>query len=569
MRKKLFIFILLLSMVFTLSSGWTLPDWITPVVRKYPVNTYLFDVGMGIGLTDDSYNKAIIQAHRHIAGDIIQKVVRIIQFNHNDPNYAMVREHYSSVLEDYCSGRYAYPILKLDGFTPINLTVEMVRESDMDTYALLYIKRDTLKKIYSEKETELRNKIIRLLERAKGADDDLDINRALKLYLQTYPLYESLKEVEIIQIAADYDINSRKAFRNLTESATEIGEDFWSHRQVIKRVNELDNQNIVIREDIYNTIVSHFTQQTHAPIGNVSINPMIYKDSELVSPLSLEFTKSLKDKLPWTIVDSVIIFDPAHVEINENYTGTQECRISSSFWMNGEEITIRTILRNVNTGVFHGSSIVSFLKTDLRDSRNHVYTPRGYNAENNKEFNYSEPHHYIIKPNEDIIELHRNAPIGGLMVDVWTDKGRSPVLYHEGDKVQVYVRVNQPAFLRILYTLADNRQTILKDNFSISDDNIDKDVKIGEYLCTEPFGKEVLHVAARTERYQMIETRNEDGFDIIQESDQDKRMELYRNLPKKYSENRGLKKLEERQTLGPEPSFQQTEVRLTITTMKK
>ena len=375
MRKKLFLFILLFSTVFTLSSGWCLPDWITPEVRRYPVDKYLFDVGMGYGIEENSYKKAIQKAHRQVAADIIRKIAWIIESNNDDPQYAEVRQHYSSVLEDYCTGRYVNPTLKLDGFTPTNLTVDNVRDQDMDTYALIYIKRDKLKTIYAEKESKLRDKIKRLLNRAKDADDNLRINQAIRLYLQTYPLYEALKEAEIVQIAAEYGINPRGAFEKFAASATEIRGDFWSHRKVIQRVEELDDMNIVIRDDISTKIVSQFNQQTHAPDGNVSINPMTYKDSELVSPIAQEFTKSLKEKLPWTIVDPVSVFDPIGVDIKENNAAAQVCRISSSFWLDGDEITIRTILRNINTGEFLGSSIVSFLLTNLRDSDDFPFTP--------------------------------------------------------------------------------------------------------------------------------------------------------------------------------------------------
>ena len=60
------------------------------------------------------------------------------------------------------------------------------------------------------------------------------------------------------------------------------------------------------------------------------------------------------------------------------------------------------------------------------------------------------------------------APIGGLEVNVWTDKGRDPVYYIEGETMKVFGRVNQPAYLRLLYILAgDRKYTLLQDNYYI------------------------------------------------------------------------------------------------------
>ena len=148
---------------------------------------------------------------------------------------------------------------------------------------------------------------------------------------------------------------------------------------------------------------------------------------------------------------------------------------------------------------------------------------------------------------------------------------KDEVLYYtmKDDIVHIFAQVNQPAFLRILYTLADGKQALLDDNISISPDQVDKPVEIGTYICTKPFGKELLHIAARTEQFQKIDTYIENGYNIIDEKDPKEVMKLYRTLPKKYSKTRGLQKYEERQTIGPEVGFQQSEVRLTITTMKK
>ena len=78
-------------------------------------------------------------------------------------------------------------------------------------------KRDELKDIYDQHADRLKEEIQRQLEIARIFETELDVQGAVRTYLRTYPLYESLKEAEIIQIGAEYRPDSRTAFRRLAE----------------------------------------------------------------------------------------------------------------------------------------------------------------------------------------------------------------------------------------------------------------------------------------------------------------------------------------------------------------
>ena len=86
--------------------------------------------------------------------------------------------------------------------------------------------------------------------------------------------------------------------------------------------------------------------------------------------------------------------------------------------------------------------------------------------------------------------------VDDLVVEVWTDKGQGSVSYVKGETMTVFGRVNQPAYLRLLYILAEDRKyTLLQNNYYIEPARVNSDVEIGEFVCAPPFGAEILAVA--------------------------------------------------------------------------
>ena len=567
MRKLLSIFIFISITLFTSSVTWALPGWILPELKKYPAKTYLRDIGMAPG--EEAFKNATAAAHRKVAERILRKVSRIIRYNHDELAYDMVREHYSAVLEDYCSWRQVLPALKLEGLKVRNLTVDMARQDDKETYSLIYIKRDELKKLYAAHALKLREEIKQQLRLAKREEDLLNREGAIRAYLKTYPLYAALKEAEIIQIGAEYMPNFRQAFRQLATAATKIDGKLLPHRNVIKRVEELAGETIVTFNDVCLSLISQLLQQTDEPSGSVSLHPLIYEDSEMISSLASVFTDVLRKEFSWAVVVPVREFKQTPIDTNKINQVRPPWRLSPSFWENGDEITLRVTLRNTDTGEFRAGAVVRFLHSKLRDGDKFTYRPRGYEKAKSQKKAF-EPRYYRSEPTRDDVEAiieHQFVPIDGLKVEVWTGEGPGPLHYTKDDRLKIYVRVNQAAYIRLLYTLADGRRILLKDSHYIDPEEVNGAVEIGEFVCTPPFGIEFLNVAARTDKFPPIETREEDGYHLLINQDAEKAAELFRGL-------KPVEKTEELKPIEPplsdeQPRFQQSEVQLMITTTEK
>ena len=519
----------------------------------------------------EAFKEATAKAHKKVANRILEKVVRIIHANRDDLEHDMVEEHYSAVLEDYCSQRQENPALTLEGLSVRNLSVDMAR-TDKETYAFVYINRDELKAIYAKHADRLQEKIQRQLEIARIFEQELDVQSAVRTYLRTYPLYESLKEAEIIQIGAEYRPDSRTAFRKLANAATRTSDTLWSHRQVIRHVEELAEEVIVSFNDVFRVIDSQLSQQVLPLTGSVAVHPLIYEDSEMPSPLAVAFTNFFKEKLEWTVIDWMRDFENTQYDI-DHINRDFPRRLSPTCWKNGDELTIRAVLRNVHTGEFLASAVVRYRNPQEQ------YKPRGYDQVMVEKETFK-PRYYVAEPVQSPPEgatpgalIERNVSlIGGLEVDVWTGQGHNHVYYTEGDSVKIFASVNQPAYLRMLYTLADQRRTLLIDNFYIGPSEINSAVEIGTFRCVPPLGTEFLFVAARTEKFPEIQTREENGYHFLVNQDAETATQSVRSFPR-----RGLIPDEsgEQQVIDPQPDnnehprFQQSEAQLMLTIMRR
>ena len=550
--RKLFFFILIGFITLYIGAAHAaLPDWLLPELKKYPIEKYLFHVGEGQGTGDHAFENAVSNAHSRIASDILKNVDRVIRLNKEELEHNIVREHYSAVLEDYCDSRQAWPAMQLKGFHVRNLNVELTRKAP-NTYALVYIERDKLKRHYAEHVSELAKDINRLIDSAKFAEGAYEIDVAVKKYLQTYPLYEALKEAEIIQIGAEYRyaINSTDEFKRLVKAATGTSGDLkMSHREVIKRVAELDSPMIVFLDDIAKATEAQLSQQYGNMLRECWIEPLIYEDSQMLCPYEQKFSEALLKHLGWPIVEAPIDFKPTSPDLTRINRTLLPNRITSSCWQNGDEITIRTTARDPNTGNFLATAVVQFLESQFRE-------PIDPQPTNYKQMRAE------IEPYDIPVTIGKE-----LAVEVWTQegRGRGPLRYVEDEKVKIFVRVNQPAYVRLIYILANRKRTVLEANYHIDESRVNSTVEIGEYLCAAPFGTELLVVAARTEEFPPIETFEENGYFYVAATDPESAAQRVR----------GLKVIPEpdpdpQPNDKPQPpSFQQNEAQIVITTVAK
>jgi hypothetical protein len=542
--KNLFVVYLLIVFATTAYAAQSdLPDWVLPELNKYPIDTFLFGVGMEPASTEESFAIAVNEARKEVGENILENIRFLIHSNKGSLQYDMILEHYSPVIE-------SSDALQLAGLSIRNLTVDLVR-AEPNMYAFAYVKRVELKNLYAKRASELREKISLILDKAQTAEKAYNIKGAIREYLSTYRHYEALKEAELVQLGTEYTPNLNDAFAKLAGVATGTsGDSLMSHRKVVHRVEKLQQEPITSLEDITRVVVSQLSEQAGSLDSKVLIEPFTYEDSGMTCQSSRALLNALQQQLGWETVDRM-----------RGFTGKSHAgplQLSGSYWENGDEITIRTTLRNVSTGEFLAGAVVRFFQSQLRDSisfqppnyerilpEKTAFEPRNYKDPEESTSEFTTPHKVFVND--------------GLKVETWTNKGSSPLYYTEGETMTIFGRVNQPAYLRLLYILADGKRVLLQDNYHIDLPDVNSDVKIGKFECIPPFGAELLIITARTKQFPPIKTYKEGEYDVLVDQD----------AGSAAREFRGMKPKVDNDVQQQPPDFQQSEAQLVLTTMEK
>ena len=536
MRNLLICFLIL----FTITACAAKPDWVKNYGRSEErlIHIYLVGFGSAWGSGAESRQIAADGARADISRHIVTKVKSVIRTSESEVK-GTLSQQYSGVTQSETA-------LQLLG-----LETEQYVDSGHNptTFVLAYVSRAELKRIYTERASALRKELRRILADAEAAENASKIDIAVEKYLSTYPLYDALKEAEIILLVAKhYSSSSDTAFDELERATKKLSHKpdvspILSHTEVINRIEQLVSESITSVDGITRAVVFQLSKQVKQIEGKVLLAPFTYQDTQMSSRFSRQLLAALEAQLgqmvKWKTVNqtrrSHNNFRPRSVQHMHDFAKEAGATLllSGTYWENGDQIALRATLRDVTTGEIKAGAIVKF--------------DQGMQALNFKPQNYKQA----------LIEWHAFTEgefVSGLQVEMWTDKGSEHLLYTEGETMKVSVRVNRAAHIRLLYILADGRRTLLYDNYYIDQSKVNRVVEIPEeFECAPPFGAELLVVAARTEKFPSIQTYENDGYHFLSAKDAGQAAHDFRGMKKKQKP----------------PDVQQSEVRLVLTTMKR
>ena len=97
---------------------------------------------------------------------------------------------------------------------------------------------------------------------------------------------------------------------------------------------------------------------------------------------------------------------------------------------------------------------------------------------------------------------------GGLRVEIRTSKGSNGLVYEEGEELDLFIRVNQPAWIRLIYVLTNGDYVPIEQNWYLDASRVNRLIEYPErFEIVPPFGVELIHVMAYTERPPLLRTR--------------------------------------------------------------
>ena len=505
------------------------PDWVVNYGQsdKYDEQVYLTGFGEALGISRES--KEIAQENAR--ADLSQKV--LVKIDSTVSNYQL--EDGEETLQQFSTVTQSSSELQVMGLE----TLTYVRDSRKNpmSFALVYIERRKLAKLYQAEKKHLTSQILQLITLAENQDNPK--YTSVQYYYQTWPLLDKLAEVQTILLS----VSGTRIFSDLASQDLADQPLILNKSQINRRIQQLSLHSIDNLDDVAGAIQFQLYQQFDLQHQQLLVQPFFYQDTRLSSRFARYFKQLLEGKLENSIkphrefqAKSVNYEKDMAVSAGADYI------ITGSYWEKEDNVQILAFCRSVQTGEIRASANVDFKRGMLKSSLNL------------KPDNFEKIMSQQLAFEQEVIDS------GQLKLEVWTDRGKNALLYSQGELMKIYLRTNRPCYVRLLYILANGQKTLLVDNLQINLESINRPLLVNDLLeidfeCTSPFGAEMIIGVARNYPFDTIETTERDGYIFI-DTDNPKHLA---NI------TRGTKGFKRRKR--NDESIQQTETKLILTTV--
>ena len=522
------LFFLVSPFLITIQAGKQ-PDWVVNYGQsdKYDEQVYLTGFGEALGISRES--KEIAQENAR--ADLSQKV--LVKIDSTVSNYQL--EDGEETLQQFSTVTQSSSELQVMGLE----TLTYVRDSRKNpmSFALVYIERKKLAKLYQAEKKRLTSQILQLITLAENQDNPK--YTSVQYYYQTWPLLDKLAEVQTILLS----VSSTQIFSDLASQDLADQPLILNKSQINRRIQQLSLHSIDNLDDVAGAIQFQLYQQFDLQHQQLLVQPFFYQDTRLSSRFARYFKQLLEGKLENSIqphrefqAKSVNYEKDMAVSADADYI------ITGSYWEKEDNVQILAFCRSVQTGEIRASANVDFKRGMLKSSLNL------------KPDNFEKIMSQQLAFEQEVVDS------GQLKLEVWTDRGKNALLYSQGELMKVYLRTNRPCYVRLLYILANGQKTLLVDNLQINLESINRPLLVNDLLeidfeCTSPFGAEMIIGVARNYPFDTIETTERDGYIFI-DTDNSKHLA---NI------TRGTKGFKRRKR--NDESIQQTETKLILTTV--
>jgi hypothetical protein len=502
--------------VITPASGQA-PGWIKYDSRQamFPEKNYISGFSSEINYTDAIVNELIDKCNGNAKNTLVESVK------------VSIKSVTESGLSNLNSGKNAetYQYIKHSSVSYSNIDIAgLISETYYDkkkkvAYAFTYIKKTDLEAYYKQKVTTSLQKLEQKYKFAEDSKQGGQAQIAVTTLLECLPVFRDIEEAQSILAALGViDETSIKSKNTLALKS-----------QVDKSLDELNNSVKNNISDLAYFISNGLKLQIPDLKGSVSLSSFNYQDTKMGSPLSKRLYNELEQKLV-----SVAQINLLNQEVFSASSGlnTSDFIITGSYWEEGDFLKIIVVLRDYITGKAQ-ASIESKLKKDYCTQNNIEFLPENF-----------------IEANKKAKIFNENEIVGGdLQLEIWTNKGNTNLLYSQNDTLKLYLRTNKECYVRFIYHLADGSSVLLLDDFYVGIDKVNKVYQLpDEFICSEPFGAELLQVNAQTAKFEPLIITKQNGYNYISN-----------DLADILIKNRGFKKTDDK--------LLKAETRLVITTM--
>lgn len=459
-------------LILSISAKGQTPQWVDFDQRKalYPDKEYF----KGFSLKDLDKHEDVGEVMEQLKRSALSNLSNSIQVTVESVSSLNTMELDEKVHQEFRKNLTSFSKVDLAGIKTLEY------HSKKRAYVLAYARKQDLVDYYHKIIAQKRETIAQKISLAEKYKQNGDADQALHTYYECMPLFTEAEEAQTIVIlleAANEEITKIKSY--------EV--------QVKEAIASLYKSDQLTLQDVCNFMAYSLKNQTGAFADRIRLANITFEDTKMGSAFSRRFLQEFEKELIHT--------GGYYVTTQAGIPGEEQSKylLQGTYWQEKGKVKITMILRDVMAGKPVATA--------------EGYLPEGWltqNGVNWKPENFAQAHQNMLQFRQDEIVD------GNLSLEIWTSKGNDSPIFEANDTLQFYVRVNQPAYVRIINHFADGSKVLLVDNLYLGMDKVNKVVKIPQqFQCAEPFGVEVLQVNGQSRQFAPLMTQLQYGYQFI------------------------------------------------------
>lgn len=314
----------------------------------------------------------------------------------------------------------------------------------------------------------------------------------MKSFQECLPIFREIEEAQTIIIAL--------GTKALGTDYLQMDDILGYKQKVEKGISDMQSSPNLTLDEVCFFMANNLSEQTGIIDGTIRLANFTYQDTKMGSSFSRRFSNVFRQKLISLGKYSIFAGTAKPVNIGTSNNGTK--LITGTYWEEGDNLKIIAILREMESGKAL-ASVEGKLPKSWLNKNNITFEPENFKEAYSKMQAFTK---------EEFIG-------GGLLVDIWTNKGNENLIYTKGERLKLYVRANKECYLRFIYYLADGSIVLMLNNYYVDSDKINKVIELPyEFECDEPFGVETLQLNAQSKEFKPLNTKKQYGYEFIQDN---------------------------------------------------
>jgi hypothetical protein len=474
MKTPISLFLLLNCLFFSIQfSVAQSPSWIDFSNRKlaFPDAAYFTGFGTASVNKGEAIDEKLKVAESYAKQGLSESIIVTVQSN---VVHQTIEEN-QKIAEEYTQSVVSFSNVNLSGLK----TETWFDKKSKIAYAFAWVNKHELAGSYQNLFNLHTNQLENKVNEANHLLSNGQKIKALDTYFTCYPLVRQMEEDLVMLVTIGENIEGK------------LPGDYES--QIGDAIAGIQQNTILNLDELCQLLAGTLKKQLGDNAQTIRLVPFTYQDSKMASELSARLISLFELKL----TDQGM----SVTNIAGGNSGNS-LLLTGTYWEDGDFLKFIAIVKDPVSGKTLASA-ESHIAMSWLLSNNLAFKPENFEEALMR---------MKIMTKDELIG-------GGLLLNIWTNKGDENLLFSDGDIMKLSVRVNHECYLRFIYYFADGTKSLLDDNYYISSDLVNKVVTLpSDYKCYPPFGAETLQVVAQNERFNPLLLKDEDGYKIILEN---------------------------------------------------